>query len=267
MKESLKTVLEQKGVVLDWHRLGLLTGLSPESSKEYYSELCEKIRTCFGGNNCPQFATENVNFGLVEALMDLGEWDALEGYLIEPMSRLEKSGAEAIAVCSNTIHRVLDHACNVINVPIIHIGDCVAAKIAELGLERVGFLGTNTTMSEDFMLKHLAKSGAQILPPPKQYRRQIDQIIFTELCKGVVMNSSRHFLLETIACMVDLYDIQGVVLGCTELPLSICREHQLDYISSYKEKHGREFYFFDSEQIHVAALAEFCHSGKLPVSV
>lgn len=255
-------ILDGYQVKTDWHSLGIITGLSPASSKEYYWQLCEKARERFGGHNCPEFLTANVNFGYVEALMDLGEWTTLANYIAAEMIKLEMCGAHAFAVCSNTIHKILENPAIIsrIRKPVIHIGDCVAEQIARLGLERVGFIGTKTTMSEHFILNRLAQSYATVYTPPAKWQTQIDSIIFNELCKDMYFHESRRYLLSAIDEMVSLYDIQGVVLGCTELPLSITSEYQ----RAYCEKHEGKFHFFDSEEIHINALLDFCADGKLP---
>lgn len=266
MKDVVRAFLERKGVYMGWHRLGLVTGLSPASSKSYYWKLCERIREEVGGNNCPEFATENVNFGYVDALMEIGEWQMVEEYIATAILRLERSGASAIAVCSNTIHRIFESSwvASRITVPVIHIGDCVAARIAELGLKRVGFIGTKFSMEQDFILSHLRMSGAEIFVPPTSQYEQINKIIFDELCKNVVLGSSTDFLTEAIMGMIEENDIQGVVLGCTEIPLSIDGVVQEGIGLKYKMNHGTDFHFLDSEEIHIEALAEYCLEGRLP---
>lgn len=266
MQERIRQILEERGIYLKWHRLGLVTGLSPQSSREYYDKLCEMARERLGGNNCPQFSTDNVNFGRIETLMELGEWDWVEAIIGSAMARLDAVDVDAIAICSNTIHRVLDEPSILksLKAPVIHIGDCVAERIAQLGLKRVGFLGTKFTMQEEFMLAHLKKSGAEIYVPPEAQWDRINSIIFNELCKGAIHAGSRDFLLAVISDMVERYHIQGVVLGCTELPLSITKEYQLQYAFDHKQKYSEEFFFLDSEKIHLEALLKFCIDGVLP---
>lgn len=264
----LREILQKQGIALEQHRLGLIMGLSPTSSREYYDKFCESIRERFGGNNCPEFAAENVNFGLTEALMNLDQWELVGRQVTAAAERLELSNVEAIAVLSNTIHRVFEDSevAARIHRPVIHIGDCTAAEIRRRRLDRVGLLGTAFAMSEDFLCKHLKLSGAKIFTPAPKWWEQINRIIFDELCKDIMLNDSRHFLISAIDALVEQHDIQGVVLGCTELPLSLTREHQQVYSARYRAQHaGAEFHFFDAEELHIAALTDFCCDGKLPV--
>lgn len=266
MQEKIRRILEERGIYLKWHRLGLVTGLSPQSSREYYDKLCSMARERLGGNNCPHFSMDNVNFGRIEALMELGEWDWVETIIGSAMARLDAMDVGAIAICSNTMHRVLDEpsVLKLLKAPVIHIGDCVAERIMQLSLKRVGFLGTKFTMQEDFMLTHLQKSGAEIYVPPEAQWGRINSIIFDELCKGAIYGESRDFLLATISDMVERHHVEGVILGCTELPLSVTKEYQLQYAFDYKQKYYKEFFFLDSERIHLRALLNFCIDGTLP---
>lgn len=267
MTDEVRTRLEQQGIVMNqsWPRLGILTGLSPQSSKEYYIKLCDTVseRLGNGNGNVPLFTAQNINFGLIEALMKMNEWDAVKEVIDNAISRLEDSGAQAVAVCSNTIHRVLEDMTERHHAPLIHIGDCVAAEIKRLELSRVGFLGTATSMSEEFMLGHLEKSGAEIFVPDESACREIDRIIFEELCRDVAYrDESRTMILDTISDMITKYSIEGVILGCTELPLIINESVQEHFCLATSTPIG--FRFIDSETVHIEAIADYCCNRKLP---
>lgn len=202
-------------------RIGLIGGMSWESSAEYYRLLNEMVRARFGGLQSAPCTLLSVNFDEIATLQRAGDWTALTHKMVECAQALEKSGAELLLICTNTMHKMAEEVQAAVEIPLIHIADATAAKINQAGLKRVGLLGTLYTMEQDFYRNRLAQSfGLEVLIPEEADRQSVHQVIFSELCLGKSLDASRQMYREIIQRLVDR-GAEGIILGCTEIMLLI----------------------------------------------
>jgi aspartate racemase len=200
--------------------LGLLGGMSWESTLPYYRLLNERVRERIGGLHSAKLLLYSVDFAEIEALQHRGEWDAAGEVLAEAAARLQQAGAQALVICTNTMHKVAAQVEAAIDIPLLHIADATAHRIHAAGLHAVGLLGTRFTMEQAFYRERLERSGLQVLVPGAAARERIHAIIYDELCRGVIREESRAFYREAIAGLVA-EGAQGIILGCTEIGLLI----------------------------------------------
>ncbi len=202
-------------------KIGLLGGLSPESTVEYYKIINSEVRKVLGGCSSAELIIESFNFKEIEKMQFLGKWDELGEKLTLAAKNLEKSGAEYIVICTNLMHKVAPYIQERISVPLIHMVDSVAQEIQRQNMNKVGLLGTIFTMEENFYSKKLLDEYAiETIIPNEEDRQEISRIIYEELCCGIITESSREFYLNVIDKMKQ-NGAQGVILGCTEIPLMI----------------------------------------------
>lgn len=204
--------------------IGLIGGMSWESTLEYYRIINQELRKRLGGLHSAKILMYSVDFGEVEPLMRVGDWDKIGDQVAQIAKRLESAGADCVLICTNTVHKVADRIEQAIGVPFIHIADAAGEEIVRRGLKNVGLLGTRYTMEEDFYGSRLNKRfGLSILVPAEGERVLVNQVIFDELCQGVIAQSSRKRFQEIIAELASR-GAEGIVLGCTEIPLLISQE-------------------------------------------
>ena len=204
--------------------LGILGGTSWVSTLEYYRLLNEGIKRELGGLHSARLVVTSVEFQELSDFMASGNWAAVKTVLLAESKRLAAAGAEAILVASNTMHVYAQEIEDAAGVPLLHIADAVGAKIEALSLGTVGLLGTRYSMEKDFYRKRLRERfGIESLIPAEDERARINAIIFTELCEGRFLESSRAFVLEE-ARRLTARGARGIVLGCTELPLIVKQE-------------------------------------------
>jgi aspartate racemase len=166
----------------------------------------------------------SVDFEEIEKLQHQGKWDEATKLMIEAAQRLEKGGADFVVICSNTMHKMSVEVQKNIGIPLLHIGDATAEKIKEMGFKRVGLLGTRFTMEEDFYKGRLiGRYGLEVVLPDEKGRQIVHDIIYKELCLGVIKISSKDQICEIIQNLVR-DGAEGIILGCTEIPLLIKRE-------------------------------------------
>ncbi|WP_371805197.1 aspartate/glutamate racemase family protein [Candidatus Lokiarchaeum ossiferum] len=201
--------------------IGLIGGMSWESSIEYYRILNEQIKEKLGGLHSAQCILSSVDFGPIEKWMRNEEWDKITDHLCEVAINLEKAGANLIIICTNTMHKLLDAIQLKIQIPIYHIADAAADKIKDLGLTKVGLLGTRFTMEGDFYKKRLLdQHHIEVIVPNPDERREVDHIIFEELVLGKITDPAREVYKQVIRNL-QKKGAQGIILGCTEIPLLI----------------------------------------------
>ncbi|HNW26506.1 MAG TPA: aspartate/glutamate racemase family protein [Candidatus Gastranaerophilaceae bacterium] len=202
-------------------KIGLLGGLSPESTVEYYKIINSEVRKVLGGCSSAELIIESFNFREIEKMQFLGKWDELGEKLTHAAKNLEKCGADYIVICTNLMHKVAPYVKNRISVPLIHMVDSVAQDIQRQNMNKVGLLGTIFTMEEDFYSKKLLEDySIETIIPDSKDRQEISRIIYEELCCGIIDENSRKFYLNVIDKMKQ-NGAQGVILGCTEIPLMI----------------------------------------------
>jgi aspartate racemase len=199
-------------------RIGLLGGMSWESSALYYEILNEAVRERLGGYHSARVLMSSVDFAEVEAMQAAGEWDAAGALLAAEAAALEAAGAECLVLCTNTMHKVADAIEAATSVPLVHIVDVTAAAVRAAGLSRVALLGTRFTMEQAFVRDRLAAHGVEALVPPAEDRELVHEVIYGELVRGVVREESREAYVDVVARLVA-DGAEGVVLGCTEIEL------------------------------------------------
>jgi aspartate racemase len=201
--------------------IGLIGGMSWESSAEYYRIINREVRKRLGGVHSARSLMWSVDFGEVEHLQHQGEWDELTRHLIDAGGRLERGGADFVVLCTNTMHRMADEIAAAVAIPLLHIADPTAAKIKAAGFRKIGLLGTAFTMEQEFYKGRLEKLfGLDVLVPPADDRRTVHDIIYKELVAGEVRPESRMTYRGIIARLVAR-GAEAIILGCTEIMLLV----------------------------------------------
>jgi aspartate racemase len=204
--------------------IGLIGGMSWESSAEYYRIINQEVNRRLGGVHSAQCLMWSVDFDAIKRLQHEGEWDRLAEAMKEAALRLERGGADFIVLCTNTMHRLADAITSAVRIPLLHIADPTAEKIKAAGFGRVGLLGTAFTMEQDFYKGRLRQShGLDVLVPDEDDRRIVHEIIYRELVLGQVRPESRKAYREIIARLIGR-GAQGIILGCTEIMLLVSDE-------------------------------------------
>ena len=200
--------------------IGMLGGMSWESSAEYYRLVNEVVRERLGGLHSARCVLASVDFAVIEELQVAGRWDEAGGILAREAVSIEAAGAELLLLCTNTMHKVADRIQAAIGIPLLHIADVTAEAVTAAGLSTIGLLGTAFTMEQDFYRDRLATHGLTVLIPPPQDRSEVHRIIYDELCLGIVRDESRGRYQGVMARLVAA-GAQGIILGCTEIELLI----------------------------------------------
>lgn len=200
--------------------LGLLGGMSWESTIPYYRRINERVRERRGGLHSAKLVLYSVDFAAIEELQCRGDWDAAGRVLAEASQALQRAGAQALVICTNTMHRVLPQIEPELQVPVLHIADATAARIRAAGFTRVGLLGTRFTMEQDFYRGRLAQHGLDVRVPGEAQRDLVHRVIYDELCLGRCLPESRAAYRAVIADLVAA-GAEAVILGCTEIGLLV----------------------------------------------
>ena len=204
--------------------IGLLGGMSWESSLVYYRIINETVKARLGGLHSAQCLMYSVDFAQIEALQHAGEWDLLTQQMISAVHHLKQGGADFLVICTNTMHRMADEIEAATRMPLVHIADATAQAIQTQGLKTVGLLGTRFTMEEDFYRGRLQyKHKINVIIPEEAQRELVHRVIYEELVKGEIRADSRNAFKEVIM-RLKARGAQGVILGCTEIPLLIQQE-------------------------------------------
>jgi aspartate racemase len=204
--------------------IGLIGGMSWESSAQYYRIINEAVRERLGSTRSARSLMYSVDFGEVEKLQHDGDWHALTGLMIEAAGRLERGGADMILICTNTMHRMANEVAASVSAPLLHIADPTAEAIKAAGKRRVGLLGTAFTMEQDFYKGRLAeRHGLQVLVPQEEDRRSVHRIIYEELVAGQIRADSRETYRSVIARLIE-QGAEAIILGCTEIMLLVGEE-------------------------------------------
>ena len=198
--------------------IGLIGGMSWESTKLYYEIINREVRRRCGGLRSAKLQLVSLDFDEVVAGQKAGDWESLGRLLAKSARGLECMGAECVLIATNTMHRVADEVQAAVSIPLLNIIDVTAEVIANSGLRRLALLGTQFTMEQPFYAERLAGHGIQCVVPDLSERREVHRIIFDELCKGQVSAASRRTLMSIVERQASAA-AQGVILGCTELPL------------------------------------------------
>ena len=201
-------------------RIGLLGGMSWESSAEYYRLVNELVRERLGGLHSAECLLFSVDFATVETLQAEGRWEEAGRLLSEAGAALERGGADFVVLCTNTMHKVAEAVQTGLSVPLLHLGDTTARAVVGAGVRRVGLLGTAFTMEQEFYRDRLATFGLDVVVPDADDRVMVHRVIYDELCVGVVSEASRRDYRAVIERLVGA-GCEGIILGCTEIELLI----------------------------------------------
>lgn len=224
--------------------IGLVGGMSWNSSLEYYRILNETVQERLGELRSAKCVLNSVDFRDFVRLSQEGKWDEVTQLLIEAAQVVEKAGADLVLLCTNTAHKMADEVQRNLRIPLLHIGDAVGERIAKLDLKKVGLLGTRYTMEEDFYKGRLKeKFDITTLVPNEEEIKIVNDVIFKELCLGEIKESSREKFVGIINNL-KIKGAEGVILGCTEIPLLV-KEEDVDIP------------LFDTTEIHAKAAVEF----------
>ncbi len=224
--------------------IGLIGGMSWESSIEYYRIINERVRALLGGTHSARSAMVSVDFAEIEALQHQDRWDEATRLMIEAAQQVQRGGGECVVICTNTMHLMAEDVQAAIDIPLLHIADATAQQVKAQGLSTVGLLGTRFTMEGDFYRGRLAeRHGLNVLIPDEAQREIIHRVIYEELVLGQILPASRErysAIIENLA----LRGAQGIILGCTEIGLLVKPEDS-------------PVPLFDTAYIHAAAAVDW----------
>jgi len=201
--------------------IGLIGGMSWESSLEYYRILNETTRSKLGGLHSARSIMYSVDFAEIEALQHQDRWEEAAQLMIAAGQSLERAGADFVVLCTNTMHKLADQIQSNISIPLLHIADATAERVKSSGLRNIGLLGTRFTMEHDFYKGRLIeKCGLNVITPDAKDRETVHRIIYDELCLGVVKQESREQYVWIMEKLVEA-GAEGIILGCTEIELLV----------------------------------------------
>lgn len=220
--------------------IGLLGGMSWESTAHYYQLINEGVKQHLGGLHSAKIALVSVDFAPIADLQKQGNWEAAGALLAKAAQQIEQAGAEGLLICTNTMHKVADTVQAAITIPILHIADATAEALLKSGVKNVGLLGTAFTMEQDFYKGRLADQfGLNVLVPPAEERALIHQVIFQELCLGQINAASKQAYLRIIDQLVE-QGAEAVILGCTEIGLLVKQSDTTVPLFDTTEIHARQ---------------------------
>ncbi len=224
--------------------IGLIGGMSWESSKEYYRIINQRVHELLGGTHSAKSVMVSLDFAEIEALQEVGDWEAATQLLVQAAQQVQSAGADFILICTNTMHKMAEAVSMEIQIPLLHIADATAKAIQDQDLHKIGLLGTRYTMEEDFYRGRLENlHGLEVIIPKEKSRQVVHQVIFEELVQGVIKPESKADYIQIIQELVN-QGAQGIILGCTEIGLLV-------------QSDDAPVPIFDTTQIHAqAAVAE-----------
>jgi aspartate racemase len=223
--------------------LGLLGGMSWESTLPYYRIVNERVRQRLGGLHSAKLVLHSVDFADIEEMQRAGDWDTAGAILVEAARGLHAAGAECLVICTNTMHLIAPAIEAAVDLPLLHIADATAARIREAGLSRVALLGTRFTMERDFYRQRIEAAGIEVIVPGAAQREVVHRVIYEELCLGRILGTSREAYRGIIEDLVAR-GAQGVILGCTEIGLLVGED-------------DASVPLFDTARIHAEAAADW----------
>lgn len=206
--------------------IGLIGGMSWESSAEYYRIINEEVKQRLGRLHSAKCILYSVDFEEIEICQRNGEWDKAGQMLADAARGLESAGADFILICTNTMHKVANEIQASINIPLLHIADITAEKVLSDGIKTVGLLGTKYTMEQDFYKSRLEAKGIEVLIPKETDRVLINSVIYEELCLGQIIDESRSRYKKIIEELIE-QGAEGIILGCTEIGLLVKPEDSI----------------------------------------
>lgn len=224
--------------------IGLLGGMSWESTVPYYRQINEAVKARLGGLHSAKIILYSVDFGEIERLQHRGEWAAAGNILADAARAVERAGADCVVLCTNTMHKVAHRIEEAVGIPLIHIADPTAQAIRDAGIRRVGLLGTRFTMEQDFYRRRLSEGhGIDVLVPDTADRERVHRVIYEELCIGVIDGDSRADYRNVMARLVAR-GAEAIILGCTEIGMLV-------------SANDASVPLFDTARLHAQAAAAF----------
>jgi aspartate racemase len=229
--------------------IGMIGGMSWESSIEYYRIVNQTVREKLGGLHSAKSIMVSVEFAEIEALQHQDRWDELAAILIEAARSLERGGADFVIICTNTMHKLYDILQNKIKIPMLNIADATAEKIKAQGIDKIALLGTRFTMEEDFYKGRLVdKYGLDVIIPSSAQREIVHRVIYDELCAGIIKPDSKQKYAEIIQGLAA-EGVGGIILGCTEIGLLV-------------KQADSPVPLFDTTEIHARAAVYYALAGE-----
>ncbi|MEQ5815491.1 aspartate/glutamate racemase family protein [Marinobacter sp. NFXS11] len=222
--------------------IGLLGGMSWESTQTYYRLINEGVKNRLGGLHSAKLVLFSVDFAEIEALQHKGDWPATADILAGAALSVQKAGADFLVIGTNTMHKVAPEIEQAIGIPLLHIADSTAQVLKKDGVTRVGLLGTRFTMEQAFYRERLEAAGIDVLTPDESHRDEVHRVIYEELCQGEIKPDSRHTYLDIVSSLSGR-GAQAVILGCTEIGLLITQA-------------DTEVPLYDTTEIHAARAVE-----------
>lgn len=205
--------------------IGMLGGMSWESTASYYKLINEGVRERLGGLHSAKICMYSVDFEEIEKLQHRGNWGAAGKILSDAAGRIQAGGADFLIICTNTMHKVASQIEEAVSIPILHIADATAEELIARGVQCVGLLGTSFTMQQEFYKGRIAeKYGIEVLVPSDEQQQVVHDIIYSELCRGTVLDTSREYYLQIIR-VLSRQGVEAIVLGCTEIGLLVQQQH------------------------------------------
>ena len=222
--------------------IGLLGGMSWESTQTYYRLINEGVKNRLGGLHSAKLVLFSVDFAEIEALQHKGDWPATADILTGAALSVQKAGADFLVIGTNTMHKVAPEIEQAIGIPLLHIADATAQLLKKEGVTRAGLLGTRFTMEQAFYRERLEAAGIDVLTPDESQRDEVHRVIYEELCQGEIKPDSRHTYLDIVSSLSGR-GAQAVILGCTEIGLLISQA-------------DTEVPLYDTTEIHAARVVE-----------
>ncbi|MCQ9082457.1 aspartate/glutamate racemase family protein [Vibrio harveyi] len=230
--------------------IGLIGGMSWESTANYYQIINREVKARLGGLHSGKVCLYSVDFAEIETLQHQGRWDDTAIILAQAAKLVEAGGADFILICTNTMHKVADQIQQAVNVPLVHIADATAEQLVADGIKKVGLLGTRFTMEQDFYKQRLIdKFGVDVVVPSSDDQTIVHDVIYNELCKGEVRDDSRQHYLTIIEKLVEQGAAEAVILGCTEIAMLVEPQHT-------------DVKLYDTTEIHAKAAVEKALDSK-----
>ncbi len=223
--------------------LGIIGGMSWESTQSYYRLINEGIKAKLGNLHSADLLIHSVDFAPIGELQAQSKWEELGDVMVNSGERLQAAGAQGLLIATNTMHKVAEQVKAATNLPLIHIADATADAIKQQGLTKIALLGTQFTMTEDFYKQRLIDASLQVLIPDIDARAEVHRIIYDELCQGQLLDSSRQYYTQVINELAA-QGAEGAILGCTEIGLLISQADSPIPV-------------FDTTAIHAAAAVQF----------
>lgn len=238
---------ENQNAILKQNTLGIIGGMSWESTQSYYRLINQGVKERLGGLHSADLLIHSVDFAPIGDLQAQGSWDRLGEIMGDSGKRLQAAGAQGLLIATNTMHKVADSVEVASGLPILNIADTTAQAINKQGLKTVALLGTQFTMTQDFYKQRLIRTGLEVLIPNTVEQQEVHRIIYQELCQGKILNSSKQYYINVIERLAE-QGAEGVILGCTEIGLLISQADSPIPV-------------FDTTVIHSIAAVDFLLNG------